>query len=128
MIKITLIYAAILSLIFIVLSLRVIKGRFKTKTSLGDGGNADLTAKIRTHGNFAEYIPLALILLMGVEYLEYPSVVVHSFGILLIFGRLIHAYGLSKVNVPSAGRPAGMITTFSIIFISAILILTRTVL
>ena len=76
MIGITLTYAAILSLIFIGLSLRVITGRFRTKTSFGDGGNADLNARIRTHSNFAECIPLALILLMvGIE--DYFSFATH---------------------------------------------------
>ena len=41
MFGITLTYAAILSLIFVGLSLRVVAGRFKTKTSFGDGGDAD---------------------------------------------------------------------------------------
>ena len=125
MIKITLIYAAILALIFVGLSIRVIRGRFKTKTSLGHGGDADLDAKIRTHGNFAEYIPYSLILLAGIEYLQYPSLVIHGFGTLLILGRLSHAYGLSKDKATGVGRPAGMITTFIIMTVSALMILIR---
>ena len=127
MIVITLTYAAILSLIFIGLSLQVIKGRFSTKTSFGDGGNADLNAKIRTHSNFAEYIPLALILLMGVEAYEYPRLVIHIFGTLLILGRLSHAYGLSKKNGLSPARPAGMITTFLVMAVSSVMILVKAI-
>ncbi len=127
MIGITLTYAAILSLIFIGLSLRVIMGRFRTKTSFGDGGNSDLNVRIRTHSNFAEYIPLALILLMGVEAYEYPKLVIHIFGTLLILGRLSHAYGLSKNNGLGPARPAGMITTFLVMATSAVMILIRAI-
>ncbi len=127
MIGITLTYAAILSLIFIGLSLRVVAGRFKTKTSFGDAGNTDLNVRIRTHSNFAEYIPLALILLMGVEAYEYPKLVIHIFGTLLILGRLSHAYGLSKDNGLNSARPAGMITTFLVMVTSAVMILIKAI-
>ncbi len=128
MFGITLTYAAILSLIFVGLSLRVVAGRFKTKTSFGDGGDADLNVRIRTHSNFAEYIPLALILLMGVETYEYPRLVIHIFGTLLILSRLSHAYGLSKNNGLNPARPAGMITTFLVMAVSAIMILIKAML
>ena len=51
------------SLLFVVLSFRVIAGRRASSTALGDGSNPDLFRRIRVHSNFAEYVPLALILL-----------------------------------------------------------------
>ena len=58
-------YAGILALIYIGLSGYVIQGRFKNKVSLGDNNNADMQKRIRVHGNFAEYVPLALFLIFS---------------------------------------------------------------
>ena len=51
-------YAAALTLLFVVLSARVIVHRRGKKVSLGDGGDPVLVQKIRAQGNFAEYAPL----------------------------------------------------------------------
>ena len=62
---ITLLYAGLLAIWFLVLSIRVIQGRMGPgNPSLGDGGNPVMLRRIRGHANFAEYVPLIL-LLMG---------------------------------------------------------------
>ncbi len=127
MIRISLIYAAVLAFIFVALSLRVVKNRFKSKVSLGDGGHTLLNIAIRTHANFAEYVPLALILIISVEFLAYPVVVVHLLGGLLILGRLSHVYGLATKNSLSNFRPVGVISTITVIVVSAILVLIRSI-
>ena len=124
-IHITLIYAAILGFLFVVLSIRVIKQRFGTKVLLGDGGNYNLNVAIRTHANFSEYIPLTLILVMGVEHLGYPSTLIHAFGIILVLARVSHIGGLLTKKSAGNGRPLGVIATLSIITISSVLILLR---
>ncbi|MBC7742575.1 MAG: MAPEG family protein [Bdellovibrionaceae bacterium] len=125
MIKISLIYAAILGFIFVALSIRVIKGRFKSKVSLGDGGHAPLNVAIRTHANFAEYVPLALIMIMGVELMNYSANIVHALGIILVLARLSHVYGLAAKNSLSNFRPVGVILTNLVLVSSAVLILIR---
>src|SRR5690606_35232509 len=60
---ITLAFASLNALIFIFLSILVVRGRFKERVSVGAGGKTSLELKIRAHGNFAEYVPLALFLL-----------------------------------------------------------------
>lgn len=127
MIKISLIYAALLSFILVFLSVKVILGRFKNKVSLGDGGHASMITLIRTHANFTEYVPFALILIMGVEFLGYSSTVVHTLGVILILARLGHIVGMTSKGSVGPARPAGMITTFSVMIVSAILILIRSV-
>ncbi len=124
-IQITLAYAAILTLIFAILSLRVVRHRFGTQVSLGDGGHHKLNIAIRTHGNFSEYIPLALILIMGVELLGYSPTVVHSLGIILILARISHIIGLATKNGVGILRPIGVIATLSSMIISAVMILLR---
>lgn len=124
-VQISLIYAAVLAIIFVALSVRVIKHRFGTQVVFGDGGHHNLSMAIRTHANFAEYIPLALILLMGVELHSYPSVVVHALGVVLVLGRVGHAVGLVTKGGAGAGRPIGAVATLLSMVTSAILILIR---
>jgi len=60
-------YAAVLVLIFVLLSVRVIQMRASAKIGLGHGNNPVMERRIRVHGNFAEYVPLALLLLLCME-------------------------------------------------------------
>jgi MAPEG family len=45
------VYAAILALVFVVLSIRTIRQRRKLKIGLGDAGNKDLQRAVRVHAN-----------------------------------------------------------------------------
>ena len=74
---ITPIYAGLLTLVFVALSVRVIGGRRMAGVGLGDGGNRLLLRKTRAHGNFAEYVPFALILMALAELQAGPGWVVH---------------------------------------------------
>jgi uncharacterized protein len=120
---ITGIYAAIAALLVTVLSFRVIFRRQSTKTGIGDGGDHELSKRIRVHANAIEYLPLGLILLMLVEWNQTLPMLVHGFGIALIIGRLLHAFGLSRTSGPSPGRVLGMIITLTTMLGMAALLL-----
>ena len=61
------------ALIFVLLSMRVIQMRGdRPRSALGDGSNPALERRIRVQGNFAEYVPMALILLLFVELQAQP--------------------------------------------------------
>ncbi len=62
---ITPLYASLAAFILIVLSLRVIGARRNRRVALGDGADDDLARRIRAHGNFTEFTPLALVLELG---------------------------------------------------------------
>jgi hypothetical protein len=96
---ITGLYAALLGLMFLALSVHVTKGRIGYKISLGDGGNDDLATRIRIHGNFAETVPFALILMMLVEMHGAPLASLHAMGIILIVARTLHGYGMKTDNL-----------------------------
>ncbi len=64
---ITPLYAALAAVILIVLSLRVIGARRSRRVAIGDGADEDLARRIRAHGNFTEYAPLALVLILLLE-------------------------------------------------------------
>ncbi len=124
-IRIPLVYASILTFIFIALAVRVVRYRFSNRVSLGDGGHSPLNMAIRTHANFAEYVPLALILLIGLESLQYPAFLIHGLGGLLVLGRISHIYGMSRKNSVGWGRSVGVVLTMAMMIISGVLILVR---
>ncbi len=110
---VTALYAAILALILIVLSMRVIAVRRRQRIAIGDGGDDALARRIRAHGNFTEYVPLALILMLAAEQAGPPEWMLHALGASLVIGRISHAWSLSAHSIP--GRTIGMSLTFLVI-------------
>ncbi|MEI8236260.1 MAG: MAPEG family protein [Methylococcaceae bacterium] len=117
------IYAAILGLGFVRLSFLTLRLRRQNKIALGDGGNPQLLRAIRVHSNFAEYVPIALILIYMTESIGAPIYLIHFLGICLIIGRLSHAWGVSQENENFKFRVFGMIATFNAIIVSSLYIL-----
>lgn len=120
---ITMLYAALLALLYIGLTLYTVQGRFKYRIGLGDGGNEALSQRIRAHANFAEYVPFALLLIFLVEYARYPVMLVHGLGIALLVARILHATGLASSPYKSFGRMYGTILTLLVLLVSAVLLL-----
>ena len=113
------IYAGILALLIVWLSLKVIKLRRSKKVILGDGGETDLHHAIRAQGNATEYIPISLILLVLLELSGITVWLVHLGGIGIIIGRLLHAKGL--LNQSLRYRVLGMqFTFFTLITVASI--------
>ena len=61
--KIIPLYAALLALLFIALSVRTLRLRRHLKIAVGDAGNTQMLRAMRAHANFAEYVPMCLLLL-----------------------------------------------------------------
>lgn len=122
---ITPLYAGLLALCYFVLSIRVIGGRRAGNVTLGDGGDASLLRRIRAHGNFAEYVPLVLVLMVLLETASTPAWLLHAIGATLLIGRLLHAYALSFTEKFMLGRVVGMMMTFAALVTSAGLCLWR---
>ena len=117
---ITLLYAALCTLLVLALAWRVIVFRFRNRIGLGDGGNPELQRRIRVHANAIEYLPLALLLLGGMELNGVDDAWIHGFGATLFVSRVLHAWGLSRHGGTSVGRFAGTITTFVLMVTMAI--------
>lgn len=117
----TSIIAAILTIIFVKLSFAVIGLRRKNKVGLGSGGYDDLERAIRAQGNFAEYVPIGLILIACLELNGAPWWLVILPGIALIIGRLIHAKGINEPPPNFSSRVLGMKFTFGTLITLAIL-------
>jgi uncharacterized membrane protein YecN with MAPEG domain len=116
-------YAAILVLIFVVLSVRVIQMRASAKIGMGTGGDPVMERRIRVHGNFAEYVPLALLLLAFMEMQRHSIYIIHILCIVLILSRIIHAVGVTPVNENFPMRVCSVLGTFAVLVIAAIVLL-----
>lgn len=121
MLLMTSIIAAILTIIFVKLSFAVIGLRRKNKVGLGSGGYDDLERAIRAQGNFAEYVPIGLILIACLELNGAPWWLVILPGIALIIGRLIHAKGINEPPPNFSSRVLGMKFTFGTLITLAII-------
>ncbi len=75
------------------------------------------------HANFAEYVPLGLLLIYFVETTGAEARLLHSLGVALLAGRLVHAYGVSHVNEKFVFRTAGMGLTLGVLITAAVRLL-----
>ena len=108
-------YAAFIALIFVVLSVRTLLLRRRLGIAIGTGSDLKLTRAMRVHSNFAEYVPIALILVYFLEVVTDTALWIHVLCVSLIVGRLLHAYGVSHVEENYRFRVTGMILTLGCI-------------
>jgi uncharacterized membrane protein YecN with MAPEG domain len=107
MLEITALFAGILTLMMVPLSLQVSLRRAGLKASFGDADDEILRRRIRAHGNFTEYVPTGLIALGLVEWTAAPALLVWVLGLALLVARLLHAYGMLYTSTPAI-RGSGM--------------------
>ena len=118
-------YAALIGLVFILLSVRTLLLRRRFGVAIGSGDDLILAKAVRAHANFAEYVPIALLLMIFAELRTENAMLTHVLGSLLIIGRLTHAYGISQVNENYRYRVAGMAMTFTVIISCSLRILVN---
>ena len=121
---VTPIFAGGLTLLYVYLAVGVITARRTARVGLGDGGNAEMLRCIRVHGNFAEYVPLCLLLMALAELQSAPAWMTAMVGLILVAGRLIHAAGVSRQPEIAGSRTLGMGLTFAALIIAALINLT----
>ena len=112
MLLVTSIVSGVLAILFVRLSFAVIALRRQNKVSLGSDGNLDLERAIRAQGNFAEYVPIGIILIACLELNGAPWWLVALPGLTLILGRLFHAKGINQPPPNFSNRILGMQLTF----------------
>lgn len=117
---ITTAYAGVLGLLFVGLAVRVIRLRRSTRVPLGAGSDPILERAIRVHGNFAEYVPLALVLMLLTELAGTPARLLAVVGLALVVGRAVHAYGVSQRDETHRLRTVGMALTFATVIVLAL--------
>jgi uncharacterized membrane protein YecN with MAPEG domain len=93
---ITLASAAILAVLGLILALRASMARGKHGILMGDGGNAELLVRMRSHANFVEYAPLTLIMMALLELAGANRVVLIVSAAVFILARILHAVGMAR--------------------------------
>jgi len=107
MTNLTGLYAVALALMMIGLSAYVSALRAKTGTAILDGGHIALAERIRRHGNFIENVPMAVLLMAFAESGGTASLWIHSAGLSLVAGRILHPLGLFHDKPVTFARIAG---------------------
>jgi uncharacterized membrane protein YecN with MAPEG domain len=104
--------------------------RWDTKVSVGDaspapvefgkeGEASKLRIAIRSHANFAEYVPIALILLGGIEAAGASHWFCLLLAALLIASRAMHPIGMSR-KAPNPFRAGGAILIWVMILLASL--------
>ena len=117
---VTPLYAGLLGMFFLVLSWRVIQFR-QRGIPLGDGGDPKMLRLIRGHANFAEYVPLILLMMGFLEVGHTSRYILHALGITLLVSRFLHGYALSFTDQFGFGRTWGAGLTFAVLGICGVL-------
>lgn len=112
-------YVALGAFVLIILTLNVILLRRNELISLGDGGNKALLKARSAHSNATETLPICLLLLVTLELNLGPLWMIHALGLLLIAGRVLHAFGLLNSILPL--RISGMALTVTCLLVLGIL-------
>lgn len=87
-------YIAFFLLMNIVLMYLIGQTRLAKKIDLGDGGDAQMLARVRAHGNFSETVPILMLGLIALAMLSAPVWALHLVGGGMVAGRLLHALGM----------------------------------
>ena len=112
---ITSLYAGLLALLYLAISSWVVRVRMQQKVYAGDKGDPVMANAMRVHANFAEYVPLALILILLAEMQGAPALALHGLGAALLLGRMMHAAGMARLPHIAPLRGGGALLSFLVL-------------
>jgi len=119
MLFVTPVIAAVCAVLLLILSARTLLRRRATGIGIGTSAKGEddvqLSRAIRAHGNFVEYTPTVLILMMLMEFRGGSPTTLAIIGCIFIVGRVIHAVGISREPENYRFRVIGMVTTLGAI-------------
>lgn len=124
----TALFAALLALVYVGLAAWVMAGRVSDDVLFGSGDDP-LQKRVRSHGNFGEYVPFALLLVALLEAGGGSHGLVLTLLVVLLIARLLHPFGiLAPKNSPQqfACRGGGILATLLVLVVAAIALLLRT--
>jgi len=79
-----------------------------------------LQRKVRAHGNFAEYVPHALLFVLALELMQVQTWLLWLLGSSITIARISHAWGLIKTYGPSPGRAIGFFLTWFVYIVGSL--------
>lgn len=87
--------------------------------SIGDGGRPDLLLAMRRQGNFLEYVPYFMTMLVVLELNGSSATTLHALGALMVVARVCHAVGLKADTTQSPLRSLGAGLTMLLSLVAA---------
>jgi uncharacterized protein len=93
---VSLTFAGASGLLNLWLACRCVQIRVSGPGGVGDLGIPLLRARMRAHANFVEYTPLVLILMALLEHAGGSVEVLEGTGIVYVFARVLHAFGIER--------------------------------
>ena len=126
--SITSAYLGILALLYLVLGLQVSRLRRGHRVLFGDGDNIKLRSAIRAHANFAEYVPIIVLMVALLEISGLPALRVHLLMGTLLVARLMHPLGMyvgPRTLQFQICRVGGILLTLMVMAGAALLLLWR---
>ena len=124
--SLTVTYLALLALLFAGLSLVVVAQRARKNVPFGDADDDALRRAVRAHGNFAEWVPIALLLCAALEMRGADASLMHGLLGALLAARIAHPVAFASpvdTIVYRLGRIFGALTTFLVVVVAAVLLL-----
>lgn len=105
--QITSMLAGAFALLMVPLSLQVSLHRLRTRSNAGKAApDEGLRRKVRAHGNFIEYAPMALILVGLVEFAGASRMLVAGLALAFLVSRIAHAIGMLHTSTPILRAPS----------------------
>ena len=118
---------SVFALLYMALTVYVIKTRRRLQVAVGEGSDSVLLRAIRAQGNFAEQVPIFLLLQLTLVLLHAPLWRLVVLFVVMLVGRLSHAYGLlvaeQRPQPIFTFRVAGMACTFASLGLSVLSLL-----
>lgn len=119
----TYLFASLLTLLYLLISVLTIKARTKNRISLGYGKNNEIEAIVSAHSNFASYAPLFIFLLYILEHELQSDFIIVILGSGFLLGRILHLIAFTSHKMNFKLRTLGMVLTLTPLAIQALLLI-----
>jgi hypothetical protein len=126
--SITSAYLGVLALLYAALGIQVSRLRRGNRVLFGDGDNIQLRSAIRAHANFAEYVPIIVLMVAMLEMSGLAALRVHLLMAALLLARLLHPLGMyvgPRTLRFQICRVGGIVITTLVLIGSALLLLSH---
>lgn len=111
--------AGLLGLLAAALTVHAGLMRGRKRITLGDGGDAEMQAAVRAHGNLMEFAPFTLLTIyMASDFHGFQTVA--ALSVALLVARILHAGGM--LGLIPKGRLLGTLASTAILGIASILL------
>ncbi|NQW51640.1 MAG: MAPEG family protein [Rhodospirillales bacterium] len=111
--------AGLLGLLAVALTIKIGLLRGRKRINLGDGGDAEMQAAVRAHGNLIEFAPLTLLIIyMASDFYGFRTVA--ALSVVFLVARVLHAGGM--LGMIPKGRLVGALASTATLGVASILL------